>query len=204
MTASHNAIAKNATPPMLKHRDNPMKKNQRKCLNGKCKKKFTPLTNTQLVCSYQCAITIAKKTIKYQHQQKKKKWKEQTQTLSYLKKKARIVFQKYIRLRDSQHPCISCGNKNASIYHAGHYLKAELFPKLIFDETNCHKQCIQCNYFKDGNELGYRDGLIKRFGLDYILTLEAKKNNSRNYKFTKTELHQIRKLYSHKILTQNV
>jgi 5-bromo-4-chloroindolyl phosphate hydrolysis protein len=75
-------------------------------------------------------------------------------------------------------------------------LKAEVFSGLIFDETNVHKQCKKCNHFLDGNELGYRDGLINRYGIAYVLELENKKLTGRHYEYSREELEAIKQKYS--------
>jgi hypothetical protein len=44
--------------------------------------------------------------------------------------------------------------------------KAEIYSGVIFNPANCHKQCRKCKPL--GNELMYRQGLIQRYGLEYI------------------------------------
>ena len=154
-------------------------------------------------CSYQCAIVAVKitsaKSLKEQWQKEKKVLKEKLKTLGQYELEARQVFQKWIRERDKDLPCISCGCITAKQWDGGHYLKAELFSGLIFNENNCHKQCSTCNDYKSGNELEYRDGLIKRFGIELVNNLEATKNQFRNYKYTKQELIEIKNIYKFKL-----
>ena len=64
--------------------------------------------------------------------------------------KARKAFQSYIRERDKGKPCISCGTTTATKWDAGHYLKAELYTGLIFNEDNVHRQCQRCNQLRPG------------------------------------------------------
>lgn len=129
--------------------------------------------------------------------------KKELLTLTQLEQLARKVFQKWIRKRDEKLPCISCPATKAAQWDGGHYLKAELFSGLIFHEMNCHKQCSRCNDLYSGNELEYRDGLIKRYGVDYVNELESIKNQNRNYKYTRDQLIEIRKTYQLK-LKENV
>ncbi len=119
--------------------------------------------------------------------------------LSQYEAEARKEFQSFIRLRDKDLPCISCGCLTAKQWDGGHFLKAELFTGLIFNERNCHKQCSRCNDFFSGNELEYRDGLIKRYGLTYVQEIEVLKPISRQYKFTKEELVKIKLKYKERI-----
>lgn len=121
--------------------------------------------------------------------------REGLKTLGEHEKEARKVFQKWIRLRDEKLPCISCGCLTAKQWDGGHFLKAELFSGTIFYENNCHKQCSRCNDLYSGNELEYRDGLIARYGLDYVLEIESRKAASRVYRYTKDELKEIKNKY---------
>ena len=68
--------------------------------------------------------------------------------------------------------CISCG-KIIPVTQAdgGHYEHrqnrvTELYPQ------NVHAQCRTCNRFKNGNLEGYRQGLLDRFGDEYVDDLE--------------------------------
>ena len=79
-----------------------------------------------------------------------------------LKKLARGVFQKWVRLRDKDLPCISCGTFTSEIFHAGHFYPATPYTGMIFDEQNTHRQCVHCNVYLHGNLINYRIGLIKR------------------------------------------
>ena len=86
-----------------------------------CKIEFTPTKPLQQVCAFECALELAKnkriKTVKKEVKEAKQKLKSRSDWL----KDAQVVFNKYIRLRDQNDGCISCGSKSASSYHAGHY-----------------------------------------------------------------------------------
>lgn len=178
---------------------NLQKPKPKKCKWSKCGKMFEPQRPLQNVCNYVCATG---------HAQEKQADKEKRaldlnvhlmkiglKKLSEYEAEARKEFQLYIRLRDKNQPCISCGTNTPKQWHGGHYLKAELFSGLIFNEDNCHKQCSRCNDLFSGNELEYRDGLIKRYGLKFVKNLEALKQGSRQYKYTKQELIEIKEKY---------
>ena len=92
-------------------------------------------------------------------------------TLPKLKKKAQDTFNKWIRNRDADKGCISCG---APIDHAGHYFSSGHHSGLTFEETNVHGQCLRCNNFMHGNLVYYRMGLVARYGDKYVKDLEKK------------------------------
>lgn len=87
-------------------------------------------------------------------------------------KKAQKEFNKYIRLRDKNQPCISCGNAKFSGGHVlyghgvdcGHYRSVGSAPELRFEELNAHAQCVNCNRDKSGNIVEYRIELARRIG----------------------------------------
>lgn len=84
------------------------------------------------------------------------------------------VFNEFIRLRDVDLPCISCGRYHKGQYHAGHYRSVGACPELRFNEDNAHKQCSACNSHLSGNILEYRLGLIEKIGLERVEFLERK------------------------------
>lgn len=88
-----------------------------------------------------------------------------------LKKKAQVVFNKFIRLRDKDLPCISCGSWSTP--QAGHYMSAGHHSALRFNEDNTSRQCIKCNNFLSGNLINYRKGLVKKIGLERVEFLET-------------------------------
>ena len=142
-----------------------------------CKEKFTPkYTTMQKTCDdIECAIAWGK-------QVQAKNFKEETKRLKkilratdkgYWLKKAQEVFNQWIRIRDANKPCISCGTLGPSQWHAGHYKTVGGHPELRFNEDNIHRQCAQCNNFKSGNIAEYRPRLEYRIGLERLLALEG-------------------------------
>jgi hypothetical protein len=106
--------------------------------------------------------------------------KENKRTLD---KKLWTIFSKYIRLRDKDLPCVSCGKIIQGISHAGHYITRKyLFVK--FHEDNVHKQCPYCNTFLEGNSSDYRKNLINKVGLERVEWLEENKKNIANLSVT--------------------
>ena len=80
-------------------------------------------------------------------------------SMSWLKAKARVNFNRFIRERDKDKGCISCGKK---VEHAGHFYSGGHYPELKYNENNCHGQCVKCNYFLSGNLNEYRKKIITR------------------------------------------
>lgn len=166
-----------------------------------CKEKFEPKyflakTCNNDNCRTQWAISQVAKNKEIQAKKVKQEWnKEKKQgykdlmTLTDCEKEAKKSFQKWIRLRDKDLPCISCGNLKTTDWAGGHFFPAGIYSGLMFDERNCHKQCnTHCNKFLSGNLLEYRKGLVKRYSLAFVEGLESESDAKRNHKYTKNEL----------------
>lgn len=168
-----------------------------------CGNDYIKLKPLQTVCSLPCAIAYSKqkaeKKAKKEWNKEKREFREKDKTYTQRVNEARKVFQKWVRLRDKDQPCISCGCKTAKQWDAGHYLKAEVFSGLIFNENNCHRQCSSCNNYLSGNELMYRKGLISKIGLAKVEELENMANSMRIYRYSTEEIEAIKKKYSLKI-----
>jgi hypothetical protein len=160
-----------------------------------CGEFYKPFNTLQVVCSAICALEFnSKKEV----DKRFKVMKSDSRSLIELRNLARVNFQIYIRQRDKDLPCISC-NKSDAKWDAGHYLKAEIYTKLIFNEDNVHKQCSYCNLQLAGNLIEYRKNLVKRIGINKVQELEDMADLSRSYKFTKDELITLAKNYKLKI-----
>lgn len=164
----------------------------------KCLEHFKPYNTIQKHC-FKCALELAKSKAK---SNERKAWtKRKTKIRDSLKTKtqkineARTIYQQYIRARDKTKPCISCETTTATKWDAGHYLKAELYTGLIFNEDNCHKQCQRCNQYGGGMQAEYRIGLVKRLGQTKVEYLESIKDSLRVYKWEDSELEELKKKY---------
>jgi len=129
--------------------------------------------------------------------QKAEKFKKDRDKLNYLLVNVRNVCHAFVRKRDEFKPCISCGTPYNTNFQAGHFYKSELFSNLRFDENNIHGQCEQCNLRKEGNESGYRVGLIQRYGQEFVNKIDAlaqhyKKNT---FSWDREALEEIRIYY---------
>lgn len=121
--------------------------------------------------------------------------------LSYLLTNVKNACHNFIKKRDKGKPCISCGEPWHSDFQAGHFYKAELYSTLKFDETNIHGQCQGCNLFNDGNESGYRVGLIERYGKEYVDELDKKAllEKSSQHKWDRFNLNKVRDYFKEKL-----
>jgi hypothetical protein len=168
-----------------------------------CKKEFQAIRPLQQVCDYKCALELAVVRAELKEKKewgkRKKELKEKLKTNTVYEQDARKVFQMWVRLRDSDLSCISCGAGTANQWDGGHYFKAELYSGLIFNEFNCNKQCSRCNNELHGNESSYRIGLVKKIGEERVRWLEENKDRLRTYQFSKDELIEIKKKYLLKV-----
>jgi ribosomal protein L44E len=128
-------------------------------------------------CAYQFAIAAKEKAAA----KKQKEFNAETRRRKVALKsrgdwlrEAQAVFNKYIRLRDAELPCVSCGRFHEGQWHAGHYLSVGAHPELRFNELQVWKQCMPCNAHLSGNQVNYRIELINRIGLDKVEWLEGK------------------------------
>lgn len=81
------------------------------------------------------------------------------------------VFNAYIRERDRDTGCISCGGNLGESFDAGHYASRGSSNALRYHTANVNGQCRKCNRFLAGNIIGYRKGLLQRYGneiVDYL------------------------------------
>ena len=174
-----------------------------------CKSRFPTEQLEQLpagkFCAISCAIEYgiakadkarakAKKAKDKEHNKRKRSLKDNDR--SFQLKKTQQLFNKYIRLRDNDSPCISCGKHHMGQYHAGHYRSVGSAPELRFDSANCWKQCAPCNNHLSGNLVNYRINLIARHGVEIVDYLEGPHKPKR---YTIAELKELQVKYSQKI-----
>jgi len=118
-----------------------------------------------------------------------------------LQRKLDRIFSEFIRLRDSNKDgygcCISCGKIiHWKEGHCGHYINRRHL-SLRYDEQNCNLQCVKCNSFDEGNNIGYTRGLIKKYGDRVIELISIKKFNYCS--LGKVEYETLIKIYQNKL-----
>lgn len=155
----------------------------RRCKNTGCTEPLLPArqctdyTEKSGYCSIDCkamhGLELSQKARDKQRRKEVRKAKEKLKTRSEHARDAQRDFNAYIRERDKDQPCISCGRHHQGQYHAGHYRTVGANPELRFEELNCHKQCAPCNNHKSGNIVEYRINLVERIGQENLDWLEG-------------------------------
>ena len=180
-----------------------MKTRTKKCKY--CKESFTPYNSLQKACSKsECIRLFVAEAKAKQWAKTKKEKKAELMTIQDWVKIAQTAFNAYIRERDKDKGCISCGKKLDKKFDAGHFYNANNHWAVRFDEDNVHGQCVECNQWKHGNLLEYNERIKERIGLMRYSMLLAWKNETR--KFTIEELKEITATYKAKLkeLKKNV
>ena len=142
-----------------------------------CKKEFSPFNSLQKACSPKCALQLTDKNKKEQ-KKKDKQWIKANKSLQKHIAEAQTAVNRYIRARDKDKPCISCGIgyrgsfNGGSKFDAGHYLSRGAHPNMRFYITQIASQCVTCNRFKSGNHVGFRKGLISKLGVYKVEKIE--------------------------------
>lgn len=111
-------------------------------------------------------------------------------------KEAQTAVNAYVRERDADLPCVSCGRRHDGQYHAGHYRSVGSAPELRFETIQIWKQCAPCNNHLSGNLINYRTELIKRIGIDKVEWIEGKHAAKR---YTIDQIKEIKAQYKLKL-----
>lgn len=163
----------------------------------KCGENFTPFSTLDKFC-YVCKKTdqALKNLAKIKKDQVKKQKEDLLTTSDYLKL-AQQVFNKWVRLRDKDQPCISCGKHLGAKYDAGHFWSAGGHSSVRFHPDNVHAQCVSCNQYKHGNLIAYREALISKIGVHNFVLLKVIAYDTK--KWDKEELKEMIAKYKKKI-----
>jgi hypothetical protein len=159
-----------------------MANSKRKCKYCGVSTKEFIVVNMSAFCTFDEAVqyanenkakgaAIIKKANDKKHTKKKKELKDNDK--SFRDKQAQSAFNAYIRARDADYNCISCGRNHSGQYHAGHFRSRGAHPELRFEELNCHKQCAPCNNHLSGNISNYRPALIAKIGQNKVDWIEG-------------------------------
>lgn len=112
---------------------------------------------------------IGKRKAAAEHRERKEKARTLSQWLNW----AQVPFNAWIRWRDRDDGCISCGTHSGQM-HAGHFISVGAGrAALRYDERNVNKQCSQCNNNKGGNSVEYRKGMVRKYGEDVTREIES-------------------------------
>ncbi|EPN6131758.1 TPA: recombination protein NinG [Enterobacter asburiae] len=169
-----------------------------------CSTEYIPRSSLQKVChNYKCAIAfnkqrdaeIAAREQRKRDKEARAKWRErkaQVKPLKHWEDLTQRVVNDYIRERDRDLPCISCGTWATVQWEAGHFRSRGKASHLRYHEDNIHAQCHHCNVHLSGNQQQYRINLIAKIGAERV---EALENNNTPHRYTREELDAIRKRY---------
>lgn len=157
-----------------------------------CREDFIKHRIGQKVCGPKCAGEFARidrekleSDARRQSRADDRKRKEEMRTRPQWIEALQVVFNKFIRTRDADKPCICCGKpfepqKFGGSMDAGHYLSRGHAPHLRFDERNCHGQRKNCNRPGGTTREAFRKGMEARIGLEALEALECDQE-SRNW-----------------------
>ena len=167
-----------------------------RCKN--CKQKFEQVRFNQKFClDPECVKVWVAQAKDEEWKKTKKKMQADIETVQELMKATQIVFNKFIRIRDKDKPCISCGSKLENKFDAGHYFSSGGHKAVTFDEDNVHGQCVACNQWKHGNLIQYQIGIEQRIGGDRLIQLHEKAHKS--VKYSREDLRDLIATYKQKI-----
>lgn len=169
-----------------------------------CKTKFTATFDNVWWCcpehGAQFGLQQLEKKLTKQRVEKEKaergEWRKRKAAVKPLKHwedMTQRVVNDYIRERDHELPCISCGTFTTVQWEAGHFRSRGKASHLRYVEDNINKQCHHCNVRLSGNQQQYRIHLVAKIGTERV---EALENNNVPHRYTIEELEAIRKHYS--------
>lgn len=167
-----------------------------------CEAEFIPTQIGQKVCGWRCAIILGRETraeVKAKKQRREtREAKQRLKTRSDHLREAQTAFNAYIRKRDENEPCISCGKTKTtehltgSGWDCGHYRSVGSCPEMRFHPLNARKQCVKCNRELSGNHVEYRNRLKAIIGEELLDWVEGPHQPQ---KWSIDEIKEIRQHY---------
>lgn len=170
----------------------------KRCRNPDCREWFKASNTLARACSPRCAIAVTRADERRRQRQETQQMRESLKTRSDYLREAQRAFNWYIRERDHDKPCISCGATSTSDpltgggWDCGHYRSTGANPELRFCELNAAKQCKRDNRDLSGNVANFRIGLRDRIGDDALAWIEGH-HEPKHY--TADDLKEIRDRY---------
>lgn len=189
---------------MLKRK--PPKPRLKTCKYDGCGKQFVPTQHLRPYCGPLCE-SIARNESRSKRMAEKRSLPATVQARAEKTSKdhvqeLQVVFNAFVRERDYDKPCVSCGSDSGGfLWEAGHYLSVGAHPELRFHEDNCHKQCHVCNCSHQRSLIQgigrtihqlYRAELDRRIGPERLAFLEGPHDPRR---YTADELIALKKHY---------
>jgi hypothetical protein len=147
------------------------KPKMRKC--AICRAPFIKRSITHKACKPECAAALVLQVRERAERKQLAVRRLASKPRAKWLKEAETAFNSWIRWRDRDLACISCGRHHKGQYHAGHFLSVGAHPELRFSEDNVHKQCKPCNTDLGGNHHFYRIALMAKIGPARVDALEG-------------------------------
>lgn len=181
------------------------------CRNRACRKRFVPSSPAIRHCSEDCGAVLALEYVAKlnaarakaarakatEDRKAHKKALDKYKTIPQLKAELQEVFNRFIRLRDYELPCICCGkwpNGGAALvggqWDAAHWKGRGAADHLRYNEDNVNRALKDCNEF---GHTDYRGGLVKKIGLARVEALEC---NQTVVKWTREWLEERKEHYA--------
>jgi len=110
----------------------------------------------------------------------------------YRAKYVQPIINEIVRLIDYGQPCIATGNPNGKM-NGGHYFSVGSNRTTCLNLHNIHIQSFHSNNGTGGDNIRYRDGIIKIYGIAYMEQIEALKQ-LKPIKLTKDELREVKRI----------
>ncbi|WP_299076464.1 recombination protein NinG [uncultured Paraglaciecola sp.] len=167
-----------------------------------CKAHFEPFNTLQRVCGPSCAAKHAENERGKADRREAAEYRARTKPKKSLLTEAQRAFNSYIRMRDSGAPCISCelfknhSSLSGHAMDAGHWYGVGAHPELRFTLWNVRPQCVACNRDLSGHPHGYENGLLKRFGREWV---EGRKQQARDKQpnhYSRDDLRRIKRIFT--------
>ena len=183
-------------------------------LCNNCRKKVATqdalMSQLKAFCCYECLKSYssknAEKIIAKERRVQDRKTKEKLKTRGDWMKEAQAAVNAYIRWRDRDKGCISCGTSliqesTGGGYDAGHYLSRGAHPNKRFRLDNIFGQCKRCNRYMSGNVSNMRIGIIQRHSQEFLDRIETCQHNPR---IDIDYLKRIKKIFTKRLKALNL
>lgn len=166
-----------------------------------CKTKFTPKKFLLKFClqTDDCRLAAAEYGLEQARKQWNKRKKEIRKTLPAKKNYLQMEINKLSRTIDLYYygNCIDCGKelRDDRQAHGAHFHDVGSHNTLRYNLHNIHAATSHCNKYDSNHKVGYREGLIRRYGGEYLDFVDGLKSIRFRAAFDKDEkLKVVRKL----------
>lgn len=146
-------------------------------------------------CEIKATIPKVRKQIQIENSKiKKEKTIELLSSDGYRQKHVQPIINEIARLIDYNQPCIATGSFNGKM-SGGHFWSVGSNRTTCLNLHNIHVQSFHSNSALGGDNIRYREGIIKTYGLTYMEQIEALRL-LKPLKLSKEDLIDIKKVAS--------